>query len=150
MATNNLREMIDLCEARIAEVKEGDRAFVTKLMFLRDKYGDSMFVTPRQRGYLMKICAELRAGEPTAVGEKPKSNLEKLKEKRAKLLRASAKRRKLKLAEEMLERKVMAKVEDGELDVQVTGRVKHERSIKLENQRRKAGKVFNGKKASLT
>lgn len=147
MVDGSLKSMIDLAESRIDEIPENARRFVEKMIWQRDHFGDKQFVTMRQRNYLVRLCSEL--AKPVE-SEKPKSNLEKLREKKSKMLRAQAKRRRRYSREEYREAQVMAKITDGELMIQKPeAQIVHQRSSTLENSKRlkNASRAHIGRKS---
>lgn len=77
--TQQLLERVDRLDARSQD-------FVRQMQMRADKFGDEAFYSPKQIKYLTALYRQHVVADPT---ERPKSNLEKLREKRDKLLRRS-------------------------------------------------------------
>lgn len=89
MIPTDIHKVIRYLEEHADRLQEKGRGFVLQMAARLDKYGDEFFCTWKQHKYLHFLYSMLSKAEP----EKPKSNLEKLKERRMQLLKKTAKRR---------------------------------------------------------
>jgi len=120
-------------------IDERGKKFAKKMQEKVDKYGDTAFFSYRQVKFLWALYhiaanaekpseqAGEQADEQVAEGAKPKSRLQELKEKKAKLLRSIKKRAKLEGEANNLSAKGDAWIA-GELHTEITAKSKQERT----------------------
>jgi hypothetical protein len=129
-----LKELISICEENRELIGEQSYKFIDDMVARRNRFGDSLYASPRQLKYLRILVGRFCPVESQSE-EKPKSKIEQLREKRDALLRASKRRATAEKVREQQQYLVMGKLRNGELQVSdtPTARIRHQRSVKAEH-----------------
>jgi hypothetical protein len=126
MIPKEVSKIIRYLEERADQLNEKGRAFVRDMVERLDRHGDKLYCTWKQRTYLIGLYAITQKTEP----EKPKSRLEELKERRAKLLSKTGKRRRRKGRATTLEAMGATRIiKEMALATPVTARMTHRKNI---------------------
>jgi len=125
----SLREAIETIKANRAFVPAHCDSFVEQMIAGLEKYGDSFFVSRRQRGFLCAIIGQYLP--QTKTSDKPKSRLQELKEKKAMLLAQSRRAALRKTSVNNQKSIALAKLGAGELQVSdaPTAKMRHAKSL---------------------
>ena len=129
-----LKDLISIVEQNREKMGEAPQRFIASMIAKRDKFGDSVFATPRQMKYLRILIGRfcpMPEEEP-----RTKSNIQILREKRDALLKASRKRAGREREREFDEFAAVSKLKSGEVAVKdaPTAKIRRARTYKLDHK----------------
>lgn len=129
-----LKDLISLVEQNREKMGEQPQDFISSMIAKRDKFGDRLYASPRQMKYPRSLAGQFC--EMPEESERPKSNLQILREKRDALLKASRKRAGRERERQFDQFAVVGKLKAGELAVKdaPTAKIRRARTYKLDHK----------------